>query len=594
MWNLRDAQLADFKKETRVKQYYRKGRLVRAYTSLRDKAKEHKQLLLGLAGGATAAAGLGGAYLLGRKSVKVPPQVKLNINEVAAKVAEKLPQPQKLDLDELAAKVAAKLPKPEAPVVSAPTVDTDEIVRKVVSAMPKQTSAAVANSDDIVAAVERRIAASNKALLDQVDNRLSSISAGGSGAIVSGVKEIGVSKVKLPKSVKSISPKFATSLESLSDKQLQRKIQANNNAIKRYEKAGEEAFNARQLEQSYDGDQGLKKRYQDLLNLEAKASNPNKYVDPKDLNEARRILNEQKQQVNQLRSYFGLKKVNLEELDTPDFVIKDDPEYRAQLNKVLSVKKELNSLYQKELEYRANPELRKQVKQSVANRLRLTRANQASKLTKATSPLSERALERQLRNLSKMPQEKLNKAIIDVAKRRSDLEQLYENTSLPDDQSKRLKQIIDKYKGIEARITAEKNQRESEALLSRIKSFAGLGDDDFSHMGDYTSFVSKSPLLADFGRRKGSKNRYKRAFRQGAILGAVGGAVGHPLGLAIQRGYKRISKQTTAPIRWSKLPRRLVGGMALGAVASGIATGVGNVAREKYKTTKWGKKTLNG
>lgn len=197
--NLGDIQFN--KKDVKVNNYVRKGKLVKSY----KKKIDVKSALLGAGGGVLGAGLLGSAFLLGKgrgakqttamlgnmksEILNTVKQQNNNVDDIVNKVISKIPK-QEVNTKQIADEVLSRIPKQQqvqqldsAAIIKAvedkitkatPQIDIKSIADDVITRLPKQQSNVV-DSDSIIRAVEDRVARSNKQLLSDIDDKLNKV-----------------------------------------------------------------------------------------------------------------------------------------------------------------------------------------------------------------------------------------------------------------------------------------------------------------------------------------------------------------------------------------------------------------------------------
>ena len=344
MFFLSDVNSIEFreKRNTKVKSYIRKGKVVRSY----DKKIDVKQALITGGLGALGFGALTGAYLLGRGRVKpnIIQQVS-NADEIANKVISKLPKQQiqqpnvTINTNDIVSRVVSKLPKQEV-------VDVDDIVNRVSKATPRpivrvkvvkpkavQQTLTKQDVEDVVsnALGKQPKQQVNNIDYDEITKRVTASlpkQQVQTASSVSSVIDVPISKIKLPQKINSLSQKtidtVTKQVEDMSDDQLEKEI---NKYAKQFEKSTKtqlDVSNARTLEGYIDQyKKGSKKFDKGYL----------------------------KKQIDDLLDYFQLPKQDIEQVKY-NFDI--DKEYVSKLNKLRTRNKNLLDIHQSELTKRRN------------------------------------------------------------------------------------------------------------------------------------------------------------------------------------------------------------------------------------------------
>lgn len=325
-------QLSNFnKKDIKVKNYVRKGKLVKSY----KKQIDIKSALLGAGGGVLGAGLLGGTFLLG-KSRGIKQTTKL-LGDMKGEILNAVKH-QPNNLDEIVNKVISKIPKQE--------VNTKQIADDVISKLPKQSNV---DSESIIRAVEDKVARGNKQLLSDIDNKLGKSNVNNTlNDVVSNVskKDISITQVPLPKRKPSIPARLDKVLSEASDASLEKSIKVRTNELNKYVETQETIFLASKLKPSQDS---LKNKLLELKELEEKSANKN-------VGEAITYRTDQIQnntnELNAARKHLGLPNINLKKIDEYDFNYTPDKKYERELGSVIDRKKQIRLKYEEELNRR--------------------------------------------------------------------------------------------------------------------------------------------------------------------------------------------------------------------------------------------------
>lgn len=347
MFFLSDVNAIEFreKRNTKVKSYVRKGRIVKQH----DRKIDIKSALLGGGIGVLGIGALTGAYLLGKGRVPKPviqqvsnadeiankvisklpkqqiqqPNVTINTDDIVSRVVSKLPKQEVVDVDDIVSRVSKATPRPivKVKVVKPKPVqqtltkqDVEDVVSNALGKQPKQT---VTNID--YDEITKRVTAS---LPKQQVQTTSSISS------ASNVINVPITKIKLPQKINSLSQRtidvVTKQVEEMSDDQLEKEISKYAKQFEKSTKTQLDISNARTLEGYIDQyKEGSKKFDKGYL----------------------------KKQIDELLDYFQLPKQDIEQVKY-NFDI--DKEYVSKLNKLRTRNKNLLDIHQNELTKRRN------------------------------------------------------------------------------------------------------------------------------------------------------------------------------------------------------------------------------------------------